>query len=84
MGHKISEAAGTGTFLSSIFTQSLGLSRALCAQVLPGESWSPRSADTDLQTHRNNKLQTDAARISYSRDNQNAIAINLPTKTKIT
>jgi hypothetical protein len=31
---------------------------------------SPRSADTGLHTHRKNKLQPDAARSSYTRDNQ--------------
>jgi hypothetical protein len=35
---------------------------------LPGESWSPKSADTGLQTHRMNKLQPKTARTSNTRD----------------
>jgi hypothetical protein len=35
---------------------------------LPGESWSPRSADTGLHTHRRNKLQPETARASNTRD----------------
>jgi hypothetical protein len=53
-----------------MFTQSLGCSRALYTQVKPGESWSPRNADTGLQTHRSNKLQPQTARISTTRDKQ--------------
>jgi hypothetical protein len=41
----------------------------LCT-VLPGESWSPRSADTGLQTHRRNKLHPETARTSNTRDYQ--------------
>jgi beta-lactamase class A len=37
---------------------------------LPGESWSLRSADTGLQTHRRNKLQPETARTSNTRDYQ--------------
>jgi hypothetical protein len=37
---------------------------------LPGESWSPRSSDTGLQTHRRNKLQPETARTSNTRDYQ--------------
>jgi hypothetical protein len=37
---------------------------------LPGESWSSRSADTSLQTHKRNKLQPEAARTSNTRDYQ--------------
>jgi hypothetical protein len=37
---------------------------------LPEESWSPRSADTGLQTHRRNKLQPETARTSNTRDYQ--------------
>jgi hypothetical protein len=37
---------------------------------LPGETWSPRSADTGLQTHRRNKLQAETARTSNNRDYQ--------------
>jgi uncharacterized protein YeaO (DUF488 family) len=37
---------------------------------LPGESWSPRSADTGLQTHRRNKLQPEPARTYNTRDCQ--------------
>ena len=40
------------------------------ALVLSGESWSPRSADTGLQTHRRNKLQPETARTSNTRDYQ--------------
>jgi hypothetical protein len=50
----------------------LGFSRACCTQVPPGESWSPRSADTGLQTHRRNKPQPETARTSNTRDNQMA------------
>jgi hypothetical protein len=38
--------------------------------VLPEESWSPRSADTGLQTQRRNKLQPETARTSNTRDYQ--------------
>jgi hypothetical protein len=37
---------------------------------LPGESWSPRSADIGLQTQRRNKLQPETARASNTRDYQ--------------
>jgi hypothetical protein len=37
---------------------------------LPGGSWSPRSADTGLQTHRRNTLQLETARTSDTRDYQ--------------
>jgi hypothetical protein len=50
----------------------LGCSRALCTQILPGESWSPRRADTSLQTDRRNKLQPEIARTSNTRDKQMA------------
>jgi hypothetical protein len=50
--------------------RALGCSRALCTQVLPGESWSLGSADTGLQTHRRNKLQSEKARPPNTRDNQ--------------
>jgi hypothetical protein len=43
---------------------------ALCTQVLKGKSWSPRSADTDLQAHRKDKLQPETARPTKTRDNQ--------------
>jgi hypothetical protein len=55
---------------ASIFTQRCGCSAALSALVLPEESWSPRSADTGLQTHRRNKLQPETARTSNTRDYQ--------------
>ena len=42
----------------------------LCARVLPGESWSPRSADTGLQAHRRDKLKPETARSTNTRDNQ--------------
>jgi hypothetical protein len=38
--------------------------------VLPGKSWSPRSADTGLQTYRRNKIQPETTRISNTRDYQ--------------
>jgi hypothetical protein len=37
---------------------------------LPRESWSPRSADTDLQAHRRDKLKPERARPSNTTDNQ--------------
>jgi hypothetical protein len=37
-------------------------------QVLPGESWSPRRADTGLQAHRRDKLQPETARPTNTRD----------------
>jgi hypothetical protein len=37
---------------------------------LPGESWSPRSAGTGLQTHRRNKLCPETARTSNTGDYQ--------------
>jgi hypothetical protein len=40
--------------------------------VLPGESWSPRSAGTGLQTPRRDKLQPETARSSNTRDYQMA------------
>jgi hypothetical protein len=36
------------------------------------ESWSLRSVDTGLQTHRRNKLQLETSRISNTRDNKMA------------
>jgi hypothetical protein len=50
----------------------LGCSRVLCIQVLPGESQSPRSTDTGLQTHQRNKPQPETARTSNTRDYQMA------------
>ena len=58
--------------LSPSASVSLDCSRALCIQVLPGESWSPRSANTGLQSHRRNTLQPETARTSKTRDNQMA------------
>ena len=45
-------------------------SAALCALVLPGKSWPPRSAEKDLQTHRRYKLQPERAKTSNTRDYQ--------------
>jgi hypothetical protein len=50
----------------------MGLFQALCALVFPGKSWSPRSANTGLQTHRRSKPET--ARTSNTRDYQMAKA----------
>jgi hypothetical protein len=50
----------------------LGFSRALCAQVPPGESWSPRSGDSGLEVHSRNKLQPGTPRPTNNRDNQMA------------
>jgi hypothetical protein len=50
----------------AICTQELGL----CAQVLPGESWSPRSADIGLQAHRRDTLKPETARPTNTGDNQ--------------
>jgi hypothetical protein len=47
-----------------------GCSTALCILVLSGESWSPRSTDTGLQTQRRNKLQPETTRISNTKDYQ--------------
>jgi hypothetical protein len=57
------------TLSFNISTWSLGCSTALCTQVLPGESLSPRSADTGLQAHRRDKLQLEAVRPTKTRDN---------------
>ena len=57
---------------ASMAPAGLGCSRALCIEVLPGESWSSRSADTGLQTHRRSKLQPETARISNTTNNQMA------------
>lgn len=45
-------------------------STALYAQVLLGESWSPRSADTGLQAHRRDKLKPETVRPTNTRDKQ--------------
>jgi hypothetical protein len=37
---------------------------------LPGESWSPRSADTGLQAHRRDKLKSDTEKPTNNRDKQ--------------
>ena len=71
-GHRSGRAAGTGYFLLPLAPRRWGCSTALCALVLPGESWSPRSADTGLQTHRRNKLQPETARTFNARDYQMA------------
>jgi hypothetical protein len=53
------ECSDTKTQRSSLFSRRWGCSTVLwlSALVLPGESWPPRSADTGLQTYRQNKLQ---------------------------
>jgi hypothetical protein len=50
----------------------VGSSKALCTQVLPGKSWSPRSTDTGFQDHRRDKLHPETARPTNTRDNQMA------------
>jgi hypothetical protein len=60
------------SYRSTSAVRRWGYSTAFCALVLPGESWSPRSADTGLQTHRKNKLQPETARTSNIRDYQMA------------
>jgi hypothetical protein len=65
-----SRAAGTGSYRPPSAPRRRGCSAALCALVLPGESWSPRSDDTGLQTHRRYKLQPETARTSNTRDYQ--------------
>ena len=69
-GCRSSRAAGTGSYLPPSAPRRWGCSTALCALVLPGESWSPRSADIGLQTQRRNKLQPETARASNTRDYQ--------------
>jgi hypothetical protein len=54
----------------AICTPRLDCSRALSTQVPPGKSWSSRSADTGLQTHRRKNLQSETERPSTTRDNQ--------------
>jgi hypothetical protein len=63
-----SRAAGIGFYGPRSAPRRWGCSAALCALVLPGETWSPRSADTGLQTQRRNKLQPETARTSNTRD----------------
>jgi hypothetical protein len=58
--------------LVAICIWSLGCSTMPCTQVLPGESLSPTSADTGLQTHRRDKLQPETARPTNTRDNEMA------------
>jgi hypothetical protein len=62
----------TGSYGPTSAAGRWGCSAALCALVLPGESWSPRNADTGLQTHRRNKLQPETAKTSNTRDYQMA------------
>jgi hypothetical protein len=63
-------AAGKGSCGPESVPRRWGCTGDLCALVLPGESWSLRSADRGLQTHRRNKLQPVTARISNTRDYQ--------------
>jgi hypothetical protein len=67
-GLRSSRAAGTGSYGPTSAAMRWGCFTALCALVLPGESLSPRSAGTGLQTHRRNKLQPETARTSNTRD----------------
>ena len=69
-GRRSGREAGTGSFLPPSALRRWGCSAALCALVLPGKSWSLRSADTGLQTHNRNKLQPETARILNTRDYQ--------------
>jgi hypothetical protein len=50
------QSAGTGSYGPTSAPRRYYWSSVLCELVLPGESWSPRSADRGLQTHRRNKL----------------------------
>jgi hypothetical protein len=72
--HMVQEQWGSWDriFPLNICTQDLGFSTALCKQVLPEESWYPRSADTDLQIYRRDNLQSETARTTNIRDNQMA------------
>jgi hypothetical protein len=63
-------ASRTGSYGPTSVDRKWGL--FLCALVLPGESWSLRSADTGLQTHRRNKLKPETARKFNTRDYQMA------------
>jgi hypothetical protein len=67
-----STAASSGSNRPKSASRRWGCSAVLCVLVLPGESWSPRSADTGLQTHRRNKLQPETARTSNTSDYQMA------------
>ena len=53
---------------SSVYTLDLTCATALQTQIPPEESWSPRSADT--QVYRRDKLQSESARPSNSTYNQ--------------
>jgi hypothetical protein len=65
-------AAGAGSNEQTYAARRWGCSPGFCALFLPGESLSPRSDDTGLQTHRRNTLQPETARTSNNRDNQRA------------
>ena len=69
-GHTSDRAAGTGSYGPTSVPRRWGCFTVLCVLVLPGENWSPRSADTGLQTHGRNKLQPEIARTSNNRDYQ--------------
>ena len=58
--------------LDAICTREPRGSTAICTQILPEESWSPKSADTGLQAHRRNNLQPKKGRAVNTRDNQMA------------
>jgi hypothetical protein len=50
--HRSRRAAGSGSFLPPPAPRRRGCSAALCALVLPSESWSVRSSETGLHTHK--------------------------------
>jgi hypothetical protein len=56
-----------GSYGPSSAPRRWSCSAALCILLLPGETWSPRSADTGLQAHRRIKLQSETAGTSNSR-----------------
>ena len=73
-GHRLQkqQSSWEGSYGPTSEPRRWGYSTALCILVLPGESWSPRSADKVLQTHRRDKLQPETARSSNTRDYQMA------------
>ena len=85
-GYKNGGTGGIGSFWSPSAPWSWGFSIALCALVLPGETWAPRSPDTSFQAHRRNKLQPETTRPTNTRNSQMAKAITetLSIETKDT
>jgi hypothetical protein len=61
---------GTWSFWPPFTPRRWGCSTALCAWVLPGDIWSPRSDGTGLQAHRKDKLKPETARPANTRVNQ--------------